>query len=167
MKGSSPGDSLPPDLFVAHRRVEFVDTDMAGIVHFSRFFIFMETAEHQLREALGFPVHHPGGDGEAGVPIGWPRVAAHCDYHRPARFGDDLAIHIGLADQGRSSLTFTFAFRRRDDGEGHAEGGRPGEPTLLATGRITSVCCRLEPKVAPVPIPEALVEALGAASRAD
>jgi len=27
------------------RRVEFGDTDMAGIVHFSRFFLWMEAAE--------------------------------------------------------------------------------------------------------------------------
>ncbi|MHC4772214.1 MAG: acyl-CoA thioesterase, partial [Planctomycetota bacterium] len=31
-----------------HRRVEFHDTDMAGIVHFTAYFRFMETAEHEL-----------------------------------------------------------------------------------------------------------------------
>ena len=38
--------------FRTRRRVEFVDTDMGGIVHFSRFFVFMETAEHEFLEAL-------------------------------------------------------------------------------------------------------------------
>ena len=36
--------------FVTTRRVEFVDTDMAGIVHFSNFFRYMETAEALLRK---------------------------------------------------------------------------------------------------------------------
>ncbi|MEM9599354.1 MAG: acyl-CoA thioesterase, partial [Acidobacteriota bacterium] len=30
------------------RRIEFADTDMARIVHFSRFFDFMEAAEHEF-----------------------------------------------------------------------------------------------------------------------
>jgi len=38
------------------RRIEWADTDMAGIVHFARFLVFMETAEHRFREALGFPL---------------------------------------------------------------------------------------------------------------
>ena len=37
----------------AHRKVEFSDTDMAGIVHFSRLIVFMENAEHAFIEALG------------------------------------------------------------------------------------------------------------------
>ena len=57
--------------FTTHRRIEFVDTDMGGIVHFSRFFIFMETAEHQFLEAIGTSV-----DSELeGRKIGWPRVS--------------------------------------------------------------------------------------------
>ena len=43
--------------FRTRRRVEFADTDMAGICHFARYAIFMETAEHELLEALGQSVH--------------------------------------------------------------------------------------------------------------
>ena len=42
--------------FVTRRRVEFMDTDMAGIVHFATFFRYMETAEHELLRKLGIPV---------------------------------------------------------------------------------------------------------------
>lgn len=134
--------------FVARRRVEFADTDLAGIVHFARFLIFMETAEHRWRESLGIPVH-----GRVdGVPLGWPRVAVSCDYKSPARFGDELVIEVRPHRIGTSSLTVACTVRR-DDGEGGT--------TLLAEGTMTSVCCRLEPTVKPVPLPEALVEALG------
>ena len=36
---------MPYEYYIK-RRVEFSDTDMAGIVHFARFFVFMEAAEH-------------------------------------------------------------------------------------------------------------------------
>lgn len=133
---------MTPPPFVARRRVEFADTDMAGIVHFSRFFVFMETAEHALRRHLGFEVHHVAD----GAPIGWPRVAASCDYKSPARFGDELDLEVRVLELGRSSVTFGVDFRRGD--------------TLLATGRMTSVCCRLAPDVRPVPIPSELAERL-------
>ena len=45
-----------PYEFKATRRVEFSDTDMAGIVHFSKFFQYMETVEHGFFRALGFSV---------------------------------------------------------------------------------------------------------------
>jgi acyl-CoA thioester hydrolase len=41
--------SLMASEFHATRRIEFPDTDMAGIVHFSRFFVFMEAAEHEFQ----------------------------------------------------------------------------------------------------------------------
>ena len=34
------------------RKVEFSDTDMAGIVHFSRLIIFMENAEHAFLRSV-------------------------------------------------------------------------------------------------------------------
>jgi 4-hydroxybenzoyl-CoA thioesterase/acyl-CoA thioester hydrolase len=126
-----------------HRRIEWADTDMAGIVHFARFLVFMETAEHRFREALGFPL---GQDSTNGASLGWPRVAVACDYRRPARFGDELEIRARVVEQGTTSLTFAFTFTR--DG------------ALVAEGRMTSVCCRLEPQLQPVPIPERMAEAI-------
>lgn len=126
------------------RRIEFADTDMAGIAHFARFFVFMETAEHRFREELGFPVT-PDGPRSAPDPpaLGWPRVAASCDYRRPARFGDELEILVRVTETGRSSLTFSFTFRRGTE--------------LVAEGSLTSVCCRLGSEVRAVPIPDELL----------
>ena len=54
------------------RRIEFSDTDAGGIAHFARFFVFMETAEHELLRELGID---PGASRrEDGRLIGWPRV---------------------------------------------------------------------------------------------
>jgi 4-hydroxybenzoyl-CoA thioesterase/acyl-CoA thioester hydrolase len=131
--------------FDTRRRIEFVDTDQGGIVHFSRFFVFMETAEHQFLEALGSSVDLV----VDGHRLGWPRVAARCSYTNPARFGDTLDIRVRVVRKGRTSLTYAFEFRCAD--------------REIAQGEMTSVCCELEPgrPVRPVPIPEALAARIG------
>jgi acyl-CoA thioester hydrolase len=130
------------------RKIEFADTDMVGIVHFARFFIFMETAEHEFLHSLGTPVLFEDG----GHAIGWPRVSVTCDYLAPARFGDVLDIHVKVAKKGRSSLTYAIDLAR--DG------------TPIARGRVTTVCCRLHgPEgMKAIPIPAFLAERIEAAA---
>ena len=45
-----------PYEFKITRRVEFSDTDMEGIMHYSNYFRFMETAEHAFFRSLGYSV---------------------------------------------------------------------------------------------------------------
>lgn len=120
------------------RRIEFVDTDMGGIVHFSRYPVFVETAEHRFREAAGHLVHEER-DGE---PIGWPRVSMTLDYHSPARFGDTLAIRMRVVAIGNRSMTFGFDVRVGD--------------RRVVSGTMTSVCCVLDPMkgIRAIPIPD-------------
>ena len=93
------------------RRVEWADTDQAGIVHFARFFVFMEAAEHTFWRSLGLSVHSQC-DGDI---ISWPRLTAECEYFRPVSFEDVLDIHVHLEKQGEKSLSFRFRLplRRR------------------------------------------------------
>ncbi|MEM7481229.1 MAG: thioesterase family protein [Acidobacteriota bacterium] len=129
------------------RRVEFADTDLGGIVHFSRFFVFMETAEHELLRALGTLVHTR----HQGHAIGWPRVEAHCKYMSPLRYGDEVEIRLRVARKGHSSMTYEATFwvgERR-----------------VAEGRISSVCCVLDDPagIRPVAIPQPLADRLAEA----
>jgi len=121
------------------RRIEFADTDMAGIVHFARFFVFMETAEHELLEAVGTPVHFR----HEGRAVGWPRVAASCEYKSPAHLGDVLDIHLTVRRKGTRAMTYAVRFTCA---------GR-----LIAEGQISSICCELgdgdDRKLRPIPIP--------------
>ena len=110
--------------FRVSRRMEFVDTDMIGIVHFSNFFLFMEMAECAFLRTLGLGVML---DWE-GQELGFPRVAASCDYLSPARFQEVIDIDVTLARIGTKSVTYAFAF------------SRAGQE--LAKGQVTSVCCR-------------------------
>src|SRR5262249_19620250 len=105
------------------RRVEFCDTDMAGIVHFSNFFRYMEYAEQEFLRSVGLSVSWT----EGGARMGFPRVAASCDFTRPVRFEDVLDIAVTVAQVGSKSVTYRFDFACR------------GEP--VAHGQVSTVCC--------------------------
>ena len=95
-----------PTPFHTSRFVEFSDTDMAGIMHFAAFFRFMEAAEHQLVRNLGFSVYSQV-DGDV---VSFPRVAATCEFHSPARCEDVLEIDVTVERVGTKSVTYRFAF---------------------------------------------------------
>ncbi len=109
--------------FRTARIVEFGDTDMAGIVHFSNFFRYMEAAECTLLRSLGMGVKL---DWE-GQAIGFPRVAASCDYLKPARFEDVLDVAVVALRIGAKSVTYGFDFTCQGE--------------AIAKGKVTSVCC--------------------------
>ena len=131
------GVSFMPSEFHTTRRIEFPDTDMAGIVHFSRFFVFMEAAEHEFLRSLGSSVSTEW----EGNRIGWPRVGASCEYMRSARFEDVLDIHMTVVRKGRKSVTYGFAFSKNG--------------ALVARGQLRSVCCVCNPgeEIRSIPIP--------------
>ncbi len=97
-----------PYEFRVKRRVEFVDTDSAGIVHFSNFFRFMEQTEHAFYRSLGFSAYSQ----EVEQTFGWPRVAANCRYKSPLRFDDIVEVRLLVRDKTERSLSFQFRFRR-------------------------------------------------------
>src|SRR6188508_3403596 len=90
------------------RRVEFSETDMAGIMHYSNFFRFMETAEHAFYRSLGFSVV----DSNLNPRVGWPRVHAECDYRKPLHFEDLVEIHLLVTEKRSKALSFQFRFRK-------------------------------------------------------
>src|SRR5947209_8390731 len=110
--------------FRVSRRVEFHETDMAGIVHFSNFFRYMEFAEVEFLRAKGLTVAWRETNGER---IGFPRVSAACDYRRPVRFEDVIEIAVKIAKLGRKSVTYEFDFFCR------------GEE--IAHGKVTAAYC--------------------------
>jgi len=121
--------------FRSTRRVEFSDTDAAGIVHFSRFFIYMESAEHEMLRSIGMSVMQPA----EGHHISWPRVSVGCDFLKPAKCDDVLTIEVSVERMGEKSISYAFRFLRDNQ--------------LLATGKTTAVCCRIEHDRPPQSIP--------------
>ena len=109
--------------FRTTRRIEFGDTDAAGIAHFSRYFTLMEEAEHELLRSFGLSVVWER-DGET---ISWPRVSASCDFSGSARFEDELTLEVSVERLGAKSVTYACRFLLGD--------------REIALGKMTSVCC--------------------------
>ena len=136
-----------PHEYRTKRRIEFSDTDMAGIVHFARFFVFMESTEHEFLRSLGTSVATEWD----GNKIGWPRLAASCKYLKPVKFEDfELDICMTVARKGTKSLTYQFVFTK-DDVE-------------IAHGQLTSACCICNPgeKLRAIPIPDFIADQIEA-----
>ena len=127
--------------FKALRRVEFSETDMAGIVHYSNFFKYMETAEHAFFRSLGFSIISRHTD----PPVGWPRVHASCDYRHPLHFEDEVEIHMLVCEKKAKSLSYLFKFRKLNG----------PHPVEVARGKLTVVCVTRDAhgKMSSVPIP--------------
>ena len=82
------------------RRVQFYETDLAGIVHFSWFFRYMEEAEHALWRAAGLSI------AKFGEEVGYPRLAANCQFHAPLRFEDEFEVRIRVAEITRRTMRY-------------------------------------------------------------
>lgn len=129
--------------FKLTRRIEFAETDMAGIVHFSNFFRMMEAAEHAFFRSLGFSIHSRTGE----ETVGWPRVSATCDYVRPLRFEEEVEIHLLVGELRPRSVRYEFVFRKQPEG------------LEVARGAVVAVCARVDSqtgKLEPIAIPEAI-----------
>lgn len=145
------------DRFFFRRRVEFAETDAAGIMHFSHFFRYMESAEHAFYRSLGFSVHdfRPG---PGGPSIGWPRVHAEADFRLPLEFEEVVEIELLVEEVRTRSIRYRFRFWKKPD----------GARELAATGAFAVVCVRLDGekgKMAAMEIPESIRSRLRAVGR--
>jgi YbgC/YbaW family acyl-CoA thioester hydrolase len=145
--------AFPIHELITRRRVEFADTDMEGIIHFSRFFIYMETAEHLFLNVLGTSV----ASRVDGQRLGWPRLAVGCEFLRSVRFEDEVEIRLFVLRKGARAITYGCEFRHQGD--------------LIARGQTTSVCCAMESEggLRSVDIPASLadrIEEVGAEEKA-
>ncbi len=139
-----------PSVFHSERRVEFCETDAAGIAHFSSLIIYMEQAEHALLRSLGLSVSAANAtsrDDSQMAHCSWPRVKVECEFKSPAKFEDVIALQTWIASLGTKSVTYQHRLSI-----GNA---------IVASGTITSVCCaRVNDKLSSIEIPSQLRELL-------
>ena len=129
------------------RQVEFSDTDMAGIAHFTAFLRYMEAAEHAFFRSLGFSIHTTGFP----EPIGWPRVHVDCDFSYPLRFEDTVEISLYVREKREKSIVYSFVFRKLNE-----------EPAReVARGSLAVACVTRDKatgKMKGFPIPKAIAD---------
>ena len=134
-----PQEPLMDKEFVMRRRVQFAETDMAGVLHFANYYRIMEETEHAFWRSVGCGVMTRDGDRW----IGWPRVSTSFEYFAPARFEDELELRLAVTKVGERSVTYELRVSR--DGK------------RLALGKMTAVCCAIEGEsFSPIAIPKGL-----------
>jgi YbgC/YbaW family acyl-CoA thioester hydrolase len=121
------------------RRVNFYETDQAGIVHFSNFYRYMEEAEHQMWREGGMSV------AERDATVGWPRVQASFEYFRPLRYDEEFEILIRVVEIAERRIRYSCLL---------SSGG-----AKVAVGSMTIACVRKLPNepMRSIPIPPEIV----------
>ncbi len=107
------------------RRVQFHETDAAGIVHFSCFFRYMEEAEHGLWRSAGLSIAPPD------APVGFPRVASSFEFLRPLRFEDEFEVLLQVTRKSARSLSYRATVTKDGD--------------VAARGALTVACVAKAP----------------------
>ena len=134
-----------PDGFRYARQVQFAETDMAGIVHFSWMFKYMEEAEHALWRAAGMHIAH------VGEGTSWPRLSASFDFTNPLYFEDEFEVVLQIDTVSRRTIRYACTIVRGD--------------TTIGTGVMTTVHVRKGPPLKAIEIPEEIVSKLTEASQ--
>jgi acyl-CoA thioesterase FadM len=94
----SHDDRLPdPARVVLKRRIEWIDTDAAGIYHWTTAFRLAEAAEAALHTALGIADFTFGAT---------PRVAVSASFTRALHFNELVDVALAVEAIGRSSVQY-------------------------------------------------------------
>ena len=117
---------------------------MAGMVHFTWYFRYIEEAEHALWRDAGLSIAAPDDDRR------FPRVAATCDFRSPLRFEDEIEVVLTVDAVGSRTIRYAATILRADE--------------TVATGSMTIACIRTSPGAPPgaVDIPLRVLKGLEA-----
>lgn len=129
-------------------RVSWADTDAAQMVYFSNFFRFFSKAEEDFYEHLGLLELF------ATKEVILPRVEAHCQYKKPAKFNDLLEIELTVEDLKEKSVKYGFKIYNKKTNE------------LIAEGYLVAVAVNRHTLKA-IQIPQEIVEKLRAFCNAE
>ena len=137
------------------RRIEFSETDMAGLVHFTNFFKYMETAERDFFEACGLDLINTS----PGEVVGWPRARADCKFFAPLRFGEKIDVQLAIKSMKDRSIEFQFRIYRHNP---------DGTRTHAAKGSLTTIYTELGEggKLKSMPLPENILQNMQEAPQA-
>src|SRR5574343_541861 len=126
-----------PNAFTIPVRVNYKDTDADGVVYYANYLKFFERCR---TEWMRFAGHDQSAlASEAG--IGFVARQASCEYLKPARLDDELAVGLEVEKLTRVRVVFRQHVRRGDD--------------ELVTGTVEIACVNMA-TMSPAPIPDFL-----------
>jgi len=122
--------------FTSLLKIRFDDVDGAGIVYYPQFFHLCHKAfEDFFDDAASVSYPQLINDQRRGFPT----VAIHSDFSAPLRYGDIALVELSIGKIGRTSATFHYEIRRKQDSK------------LCFSAEITKVFMNLENnKVLPI-----------------
>lgn len=142
---------FPEFYHFAHERcIEFAETDMAGIVHFTNILRYVEATEHGMLRACGTNAYKV----DDTQHFGWPRIKVSCNYTRPLRFEEKIEVCLHVEETRNCSLRYRFLIFKEAE---------RSITNLAAEGEITTVYVALDPntnKLTKMPLPEEMRQAL-------
>ena len=122
---------------ISSLRVRYAETDKMGVVYYANYLVWFEVARTDLLRSLGWSYREMEA---AGVSL--PVIEAHCEYHRPARYDDDIEIRTEGRMLSPVRMQFDYRVHLRGDGKAVAS-GHTVHAALDQNGRP----CRLPPRV--------------------
>lgn len=132
---------MPVSDFRYRRRVQFAETDLVGVVHFSWIARYMEEAEHALWREAGLSI------APAGAKVLYPRVALSIDFKAPLVFEDEFEVHVRVESISARAIRYAHTVTRG--------------ATVIATGTMTAACVENgPPPLRGADIPEAVKQRL-------
>jgi acyl-CoA thioester hydrolase len=118
-------------------QVRYSETDAMRFVYYANYLVYFEVARTSALADLG----HPYWEMEAREVL-IPVLSAHCDYRKPARYGDRLTVRTLRWRKGAARLRFEYQVLR--------------EAELLATGHTEHAF--MHPEGRPIRPPREIVE---------
>jgi acyl-CoA thioester hydrolase len=113
-----------------------------GVVYYANYFVWFEVARADLLRSLGWSYREMEHSG-----VSLPVIEAHCEYHRSARYDDELEISAEGRRLSPIRMEFRYEVRRLDD------------PALVASGR--TVHAALDAAGRPCRLPGRIREVFG------
>ncbi len=120
-------------------RVRYAETDKMGVVYYANYLVWFEVARADLLRSLGWTYRDME---HAGVSL--PVIEAHCEYHRPAKYDDEIEVRTEGRMLSPVRMEFQYQVFRRDD------------QILTASGR--TVHAALDPNGKPCRLPQRIRE---------
>lgn len=99
-------------------QIRWVDTDGAGVMHYSNYLRYFEACEEEFYRSLGLNFKTI----RQKYQIALPRVEAHCNYKTSCRFDDVIEITLSVREVAEKTITYGFQIHLKDDNKLAAEG---------------------------------------------
>ena len=91
-------------------RVRYAETDRMDVVYHSNYLIWFETARILMLDEIGMPYREIEARG-----LFLPVLTVSAEYKSPARFDDQLEIHLFMKKKPRARIHFDYEVRRGDE----------------------------------------------------